>query len=237
MNAIAVIPTYNEYNNIGKLIEAIARANADCDILVVDDNSPDGTQHLVRNLQGKYNNLHLIVRKEKGGLGTAYVEGFRYALTRSYDTVIQMDADFSHCPEDIIPMYGLLNEFDVVIGSRYARGAKMIGWSAKRFLLSKLTNCFLKLLFDIPVADLTNGFRVIKRSVLESIDFESIRSKGFVFQIELNLLCFLKGFRLGEYPIIYRGRVSDESKMSFAIAQEAFVRIVTLFFCRFMRRT
>jgi dolichol-phosphate mannosyltransferase len=204
------------------LIERLAGVNGGLDILVVDDNSPDGTQEVVRGLQHKYSNLHLIVRPKKKGAGAAYKEAFKYVLARGYDIIIQMDADLSHDPRYIPQMIGMLEDYDLVIGSRYAKGSRIIGWNKQRFFLSKLANIFIRTLLGIKIADVTNGFKALKREVLEKIGCDNLTSQGYSLQIEINVLSYLSGFKIGECPTTYIGRRKDSSKMSFPIIIEAF---------------
>jgi len=226
-NKLVIIPTYNEVKNIRLIIESIFSLEDNFSVLIVDDNSPDGTMYRVRQLQNKYNNLYLITRKCKMGLGSAYIEGFKYALKRGYNVVIQMDGDLSHTPEHLPRMINLLEDYDLVIGSRYVKGGGISNWPLLRLSLSRLANLFSKLML-VPVNDLTSGFKCMKRKVLERIDFSTIKSQGYAFQIEMVYRAYLKGLRITEYPIVFKGRENNRSKMSFGIIIEAFLRVVLL---------
>jgi dolichol-phosphate mannosyltransferase len=234
-NIIIIIPTYNEVKNIKPLIEQLFFLALDLSLLIVDDNSPDLTSQIVENMQSKYPNLYLIKRKCRLGLGTAYIDGFRYALEKGYEVIIQMDADFSHSPYYISEMVNLLNRYDLVIGSRYVRGGRVSDWGLGRVLLSKLANIFCKRCLRLPINDLTSGFKCMRRRVLENIDFGTITSKGYAFQIEMVYRTFLKGFKIIEYPIIFKGRRKEKSKMSLGIVIEAFIRAIFLSFLRFQK--
>ena len=231
-DVIIIIPTYNEAGNIEKLIHKIYTLPMIPSVLVIDDNSSDGTAGIVEGLQGRYPTLHLINRERKAGLASAYKEGFRYALTKGYDVIIQMDGDLSHSPESILEMMTLLGSYDLVIGSRYVEDGGILSWGLKRVLMSRLGNIYAKTLLRIPFHDLTSGFKCMKKSVLKSLDFDSISSKGYSFQIEITFFSFLKGFKIKEHPIIFRGRVNEKSKMSSGIALEAFWKVIVLSFYR-----
>ncbi|MBU0634142.1 MAG: polyprenol monophosphomannose synthase [Candidatus Omnitrophica bacterium] len=230
MNTIVVIPTYNEVDNIENIIEQIFSLGRDIAIVVVDDNSPDGTAGKIEKLQNCCPWLYLIKRKSKLGLSSAYVEGFKFALRGGYDVVIQMDADLSHSPKYIPKMLRLLNECDLVVGSRYVRGGDISEWSVNRALLSKTANIFAKLILRIPVNDLTGGFKCIKRKVLESIRLDKIKTKGYAFQIVMVYNAFKNGAKIAEYPIEFKKRKKGSSKLSLAIVVEAFFEILKLAF-------
>ncbi|MBP7089047.1 MAG: polyprenol monophosphomannose synthase [Candidatus Omnitrophica bacterium] len=223
-----VIPTYNEVNNIAIIIEKIFSLGDNFFILVVDDNSPDGTSKVVKDLQGKYPALDLITRKERLGLGNAYKDGFRYILEKNYNVIVQIDADLSHPYSCIMPMISLLDKYDLVIGSRYVKGGNIYNWPLSRIILSRLGNIFAKLMLGLPARDLTSGFKCIKGSVLEKIDCEAMSSQGYFFQIELILRSFLKGLKIVEYPITFQGRSKGKSKLSLYIFFESFLK-VTIF--------
>lgn len=228
-----VIPTYNEIKNIGLLIRSLMGINPSFSIVVIDDNSPDGTYREVKKLQEVYKNLYLIVRDRKRGLGSAYIEGFRYALRKGYELILQMDADSSHLPSYIPDMIKLMSEYDLVIGSRYIPKGGVADWPLGRVLISRLANIFSQLLLRIPIHDLTSGFKCMKRSVLEKIDFATLTSRGYVFQIEMVLRAFLKSFKIIEYPILFKGRKREKSKMSLSIILETFFRVIFFSFKRF----
>jgi dolichol-phosphate mannosyltransferase len=217
---LVVIPTYNEANNIARLISAI-NESADVDILVVDDNSPDRTYEIVEKLQAELDNLHLIRREGKLGLGTAYIAGFRFAISKGYSYIMEMDADFSHDPKEIPRFLEAIKENDLVIGSRYIRGVNVINWSMSRLLLSFSASKYVHFITGLPVKDPTGGFKCFKREVLEGIDLDSVKSTGYSFQIEMNHKAWKKGFRLKEIPIVFTDRYMGKTKMSRKIMWEA----------------
>jgi dolichol-phosphate mannosyltransferase len=219
--ALVITPTYNEAINIPILIPKVLRQSTDIEILVIDDNSPDGTAAIVKNLQKTNPRVHLIERPRKMGLGTAYVAGFKYAIERKYDYVFEMDADFSHNPKELLNFLLKIQEYDLVIGSRYIRGVSVVYWPFRRLLLSYSANLYTRIVTGLPVKDATSGFKCYRREVLESIDLDEIRSNGYAFQIEMNFKVWKKGFRLCEIPIIFVDRDKGESKMSKNIVYEA----------------
>ncbi|MFC1786157.1 polyprenol monophosphomannose synthase [Candidatus Neomarinimicrobiota bacterium] len=214
MKTLIVTPTYNESKNIKALVETLFRLNLDYHILVVDDNSPDGTAKIVKELQKNYNNLHLAERPKKSGLGTAYCYGFKWALERDYDYIVQIDADLSHNPEDVPQMVELLNKYDLVIGSRYCDGISVVNWPLRRLFLSYGANLYSRIITGVRIKDLTAGFKAWRRKVLDDIDYDNIRSQGYAFQIEMNFHAERKGYNIYEYPIIFIDRTIGESKMS-----------------------
>ncbi len=218
---LVVIPTYNEADNIPRLIPIILQQGP-LDVLVVDDGSPDGTSAIVRDFGAKDSRVHLIVREKKQGLGTAYVAGFRFAIQRGYDVVFEMDADFSHDPNAIPAFLTSIKEADLVIGSRYTNGVRVLNWPINRLLLSYFANVYTRFLIGLPLHDATGGFKCYRRAVLEAIDLDKIRSNGYAFQIEMSYKAWRKGFRLIEIPIIFLDRQSGSSKMSKHIVKEAF---------------
>jgi len=225
---LIIIPTYNEKDNITCLLEKVYSLETDLSVLIVDDNSPDGTAQAVVKLQGKYPNLYLITRKCKMGLGSAYIKGFRYALENRYDIIIQMDADLSHLPEYIPHMLNLLKGHDLVIGSRYIKAGGVSGWPLHRIVLSRCANIISKKALRIPINDLTSGFKCIKRHVLEKVDFNVISAKGYAFQVEMVYTIFKRKFNIIEYPIVFQGRKKERSKMSSGIIAEAFFKVIFL---------
>jgi dolichol-phosphate mannosyltransferase len=234
-NAIVIIPTYNERENITLIIEAIFSLPKDFDILVVDDNSPDGTANLVKGLQQNYNTesvtrLHLLQRPGKLGLGTAYIEGFHYALDHGYQFILEMDADFSHNPNDLIQLYISCAEGgnDLSIGSRYATGVNVVNWPMGRVLLSFFASKYVQWITGMPVHDTTAGFVCYRRKVLETIPLDEIKFIGYAFQIEMKFLTWKYGFRLGEVPIIFTDRTRGQSKMSVGIFKEAFLGVIQM---------
>ena len=225
MNTLIISPTYNEKKNILFLIEKVFSIDKNFHILIVDDNSPDGTANIVKELQPKYNNLFLEERPGKAGLGTAYKFGFNWALNRNYDNIIQMDADLSHDPNEIIEMVRLLDNYDLVIGSRYIDGVSVVHWPIKRLLLSYGANVYARIVTGLPVKDSTGGFKAWKRKVLDSIDLSGVKSQGYSFQIEMNWRAWQKKFSIIEHPIIFADRTIGESKMSKKIMLEAIIVI------------
>ena len=225
MNTLIISPTYNEKKNITSLIESVFSVNQDYHILIIDDNSPDGTANLVKELQLKYKNLFLEERPGKAGLGTAYKYGFNWALNRDYDNIVQMDADLSHDPKEIIEMVRLLNNYDLVIGSRYIDGVSVVHWPIKRLLLSYGANVYARLVTGLRIKDSTGGYKAWKREVLNSIDINAVKSQGYSFQIEMNWRAWQKKFSIIEHPIIFADRTIGESKMSKKIMLEAVIVI------------
>ncbi|MEX2574507.1 MAG: polyprenol monophosphomannose synthase [Balneolaceae bacterium] len=225
---LIIIPTYNEAHNIGRLIDHIAGLPISCDVLIVDDGSPDGTADKVRQKQVDYpGRIQLIERESKLGLGTAYVLGFTYALEERYLYICEMDADFSHNPEDLPKLVESVKsgQADVAVGSRYAKGISIVNWPLNRLILSYGANIYARLVTGIPIKDTTAGFKCIHRKVLENINITNIRSNGYAFQIEIHFRAFKAGFRLKEVAIIFRERQEGVSKMSKAIVREAVWRV------------
>ena len=231
MKLLVITPTYNEAHNITTLLERLFSIGLDIKVLVIDDNSPDGTSRIVERLRERNSNLLLITRPKRLGLGSAYREGFRFAIEKAFDAVIQIDADLSHAPHTILEMAPLMNTFDLVIGSRYVAGGGVHNWSLSRKLLSKYANRFVRSMLAFPVHDATSGFKCVKTDVLKKLDFSKISSKGYAFQIEMVYEAFVRGCRITEYPIIFEGRKKEKSKMSAAIVAEAFLRVLSLGFC------
>ncbi|MCU7496371.1 MAG: polyprenol monophosphomannose synthase [Ignavibacteria bacterium] len=219
--SIVIIPTYNEMENISVLIPDLMDRYPHLDILIVDDNSPDGTADYVRKMQENNGCIKLIERPKKMGLGTAYVAGFRYMLENGYDYAIQMDADYSHDPKEIGNFFREIRDNDLVIGSRYITGVNVVNWPMRRLLLSYFANYYTKFVTGIPVADSTGGFKIFRRSVLETINLKDIRSNGYSFQIEMNYKAWKAGFKIKEIPIIFIDRVKGRSKMNKKIVREA----------------
>jgi len=220
--AIVIIPTYNESDNIQKLIpEILKRTNGEVDILIVDDNSPDGTSDIVREFQKTNQNIYLMTRPKKSGLGTAYVEGFKFALSKGYEYILQMDADFSHEPKEIKNFLKKIKECDLVIGSRYKDGVRVLNWPLSRLFLSVFANLYTMIITGMPVRDATGGYKCFRREVLEAINLDKIRSNGYAFQIEINFKAYKKGFKICEMPIVFTDRVKGKSKMSKKIVFEA----------------
>ena len=197
-------------------------------VLVVDDNSPDDTGTIVKELQSNYSNLHLLSRVKKEGLGSAYVAGFKYALKGNYDKIVQMDADMSHDPKDIVSLISALDKSDVVIGSRYISGINVVNWPIRRLIISYGANIYTRLITGLPVKDATGGFKCWKREVLESLDLDNVRSQGYSFQIEMTYRAWLQNFKIKEVPIIFVDRTIGESKMDRSVMLEAAIMIPRL---------
>lgn len=228
---VVIIPTYNEKENIEAIIRAVFALKTSFDVLVVDDNSPDGTSNIVNNLQEEFpTRLHLEVRTKKSGLGTAYVHGFQWALQRDYPFIFEMDADFSHNPHDLEKLFAACNsdEADVVIGSRYVRGVNVVNWPLSRVLLSYFASIYVKFITGMKVHDSTAGFICYKRKVLESINLNKIKFVGYAFQIEMKYRAYVKGFKVVEVPIIFTDRTKGQSKMSGGIIKEAILGVISL---------
>lgn len=225
---LVIVPTYNEGNNISRLIEEVMGLEASIHLLIVDDGSPDGTAQIVQREQEHFNDrLHLIERSGKLGLGTAYVRGFKFALEHDYTFICEMDADFSHDPQDLPKLIAEVDQgkADVAIGSRYANGISIINWPLSRLILSYSANVYARFVTGLPIFDTTAGFKCIHRRVLEGISVDNIRSNGYAFQIELHFRAWKAGFRLKEVAIIFREREEGVSKMSKAIVWEAIWRV------------
>jgi dolichol-phosphate mannosyltransferase len=219
--SLVVIPTFNEADNIPKLVPRILALGKEFEVLIVDDNSPDGTAGLVKLMKETDKRVHLIERPAKLGLGTAYVAGFKYALQRDFDFVFEMDADFSHDPNELPRLLQKAGECDLVIGSRYISGVNVVNWPMRRLMLSLLANMYTRYITGMPVRDATGGFKCYRRKVLESIDLDLINSNGYAFQIEMNFIAWKKGFRVCEIPIVFVDRRAGASKMSGHIMYEA----------------
>jgi dolichol-phosphate mannosyltransferase len=213
--------TYNERDNLAPLIEEIRRAAPNAHVLVVDDNSPDGTGQLADELAAANPRVHVMHRAEKAGLGKAYLAGFRWALEREYDYIMEMDADFSHDPKFLGQLLAASKDADLVIGSRYRAGVNVINWPISRLLLSIGANQYARWITGLPLTDSTAGFKCFRREVLEAIDFEKVRSNGYSFQIEMSFRAWKKGFRLVEIPIVFTDRMEGQSKMNKRIVREA----------------
>ena len=218
---LIIIPTFNELENLPRLLPQVLYKDEGIEVLIVDDNSPDGTADFVENESKKNNRIHLIKRSSKQGLGTAYIAGFKYALQNGYQLIFEMDADFSHDPDEIPRFIDEINSCDVVLGSRYKNGVNVINWPMRRLLLSWFANFYTRFITGMPIHDATGGYKCFKREVLESIDLDKVKSNGYAFQIEMNFKAWKKGFKLSEIPIIFVDRVKGKSKMSKKIVREA----------------
>jgi len=221
VKALVVIPTYNERENLTELLRQIFAQGLSLEVLIIDDNSPDGTGAVADELNRVDSRVHVMHRATKMGLGSAYVAGFRYALERDYDAVFEMDADFSHNPESLPVFLRELENADLVVGSRYLHGVTVVNWPLKRLVLSYGANVYSRVITGIPIKDLTGGFKCFRRLVLESVDLSRVRSDGYGFQIEMNYKAWRKGFRIREIPILFVDRRAGESKMNQRIVWEA----------------
>ncbi len=221
---LVIIPTYNEKENVGKMIEAVMAFNTGYNMLIVDDGSPDGTGQIVKDLQAKYNKrLHLMERSGKQGLGTAYIAGFKWALANGYQYIFEMDCDFSHNPKDLDKLYDAVANkgFDVAVGSRYTTGGKVENWPWDRIFISKGGSLYARIITWMPVRDTTAGFVCYKKEVLEKLNLDNIKFIGYAFQIEMKYRAWQKGFKIKEVPITFVDRREGTSKMSKNIIKEA----------------
>lgn len=219
--ALIIIPTYNESENIAVLIPEILKQDEIIETLIVDDNSPDGTAGIVKDIMTDNPRVHLLEREKKQGLGSAYIAGFKYAIQNKYDYIFEMDADFSHNPDKLPELLNAIKTNDLVIGSRYITGVNVVNWPARRLLLSLMASKYVRIITRMPVKDPTAGFKCFRREVLEAIDLDNVLSDGYSFQIEVNYKVWEKGFRIKEIPIIFVERQSGKSKMSKKIVKEA----------------
>jgi dolichol-phosphate mannosyltransferase len=229
---LVIIPTYNEIENIDRMIRKVFSLPVVFEILVVDDGSPDGTAEQVKKLQNEFPGiLHLEERRGKLGLGTAYIHGFKWALARDYEYIFEMDCDFSHDPADLLRLLKACEEgADVAIGSRYTSGGKISNWPFDRILMSYFASVYVRMILWLPVKDTTAGFKCYRRKVLDSIELDKIKFMGYAFQIEMKYRAYKKGFKLVEVPITFTDRVLGESKMSTKIFKEAFLGVVQMRF-------
>ena len=230
---IIIIPTYNEKENIEKIIRAVFSLEGEYHIIIIEDNSPDGTGQIVKRLQKEFpERLFMIERTGKQGLGTAYIEGFKWSIGHGYDYIFEMDADFSHNPEDVPRLYEacVKDGADVAIGSRYCNGISVINWPIGRVIMSYFASVFVRKVLDMKIYDSTAGFKCYKRKVLETIDLDNIRMKGYGFQIEMKYSAYKLGFKIKEVPIIFVDRKEGSSKMSSSIFGEAFWGVIGMRF-------
>jgi dolichol-phosphate mannosyltransferase len=223
MSNLVIIPTYKERENIESIVSAISSLPVRFDILIIDDNSPDGTGGLVKNMQLSYPNLYLIEREGKLGLGTAYIAGFKWALAKDYTFIYEMDADFSHDPKDLLRLYKACNEdgADMAIGSRYISGVNVVNWPLSRVLMSYFASIYVRFITGMKIMDTTAGFKCYRREVLESLQPDKIRSVGYGFQIEMKFTAWKLGYKIVEVPIIFTDRKMGASKMTGGIFNEA----------------
>ncbi|ALM48864.1 dolichyl-phosphate beta-D-mannosyltransferase [Flavobacterium psychrophilum] len=237
-DGIVIVPTYNEIENIEAIIRAVFVLDKAFDVLVVDDNSPDGTAQKVRELQAEYpDRLFLEVRAGKSGLGTAYVHGFKWAIAKKYDYIFEMDADFSHNPNDLEKLYAAcVNGADVAIGSRYVTGVNVVNWPLNRVLMSYYASSYVRTITGMTIRDATAGFICYRRKVLESVNLDRIKFVGYAFQIEMKYRAYANGFNITEVPIIFTDRTKGESKMSNAIIKEAIFGVIALRIKRMLNR-
>jgi len=232
--SLVIIPTYNEIENIEKMIRTVFGLPREFQLLIVDDGSPDGTATKVKELQKEFpDKLHIEERKGKLGLGTAYIHGFKWALAREYDFIFEMDCDFSHNPNDLIRLLEACETgADVAVGSRYTKGGKVSNWPIGRILMSYFASVYVRVVLWLPVKDTTAGFKCYRKKVLQAIDLDAVRFMGYAFQIEMKYRAYKKGFKIVEVPIMFTDRVLGVSKMSTKIFKEAFVGVVQM---RFMK--
>jgi dolichol-phosphate mannosyltransferase len=219
--ALIIFPTYNERDNIEKIVHAVLPLDARVHVLIVDDNSPDGTGDIADRLAKDQDKVNVLHREKKEGLGKAYLAGFRWAIEQEYDFIFEMDADFSHGPEYIRDFLREIQNNDLVIGSRYISGVNVINWPMSRLLLSYFANVYTRVITGLPLRDATGGFKCFRRQVLEAINFDNVKSSGYSFQIEMSMRAWKGGFRIKEIPIIFVDRVAGTSKMSKKIMREA----------------
>ena len=226
---LVIIPTYNEKENIENIIRCVFSLKPAFDILIIEDNSPDGTAGIVKTLQKEFTNLHIIERKGKLGLGTAYITGFKWALEHRYDYIFEMDADFSHNPRDLVRLYeACVQGADLSIGSRYVTGVNVVNWPMGRVLMSFYASRYVRIVTGMPINDATAGFVCYRRRVLRKLPLDKIRFKGYAFQIEMKFLAYKYGFKIVEVPIIFVNRVLGTSKMSSGIFSEGFFGVLRL---------
>ncbi len=219
--SLVIIPTYNEAENITRLLPEVLSQDPGVEVLVIDDNSPDGTAVLVKDMMKKDQRVHILERPGKMGLGTAYVRGFKYAIENRYDFILEMDADFSHSPQEIPNFLRKIQESDLVLGSRYINGVRVLNWPMSRLLLSYFASIYTQIVTGLPIKDATGGFKCFRRQVLEAINLDEVKSNGYAFQIEMSFKAWRKGFRVAEIPIVFLDRRVGVSKMSRKIVYEA----------------
>lgn len=231
MERLVIIPTYNEKENIENIINAVLALPIEFHVLVIDDGSPDGTADIVKKMQLKYEEkIHLVERSGKQGLGTAYIAGFKWAIAHNYEYIFEMDADFSHNPQDLLKLYDACANggADVVIGSRYVTGVNVVNWPMGRVLMSYFASKYVRCILGVNIHDTTAGFICYRKHVLETIELDRIRFKGYAFQIEMKFTAYKCGFRIQEVPIIFINRVLGTSKMSGGIFSEALLGVIRL---------
>lgn len=230
-DSIIIIPTYNERENLEKMVRKVFTLKKEFHLLIVDDNSPDGTAQIVKDLQKEFpGKLHLEERKGKLGLGTAYIHGFKWALKNNYEYIFEMDCDFSHNPNDLIKLYNTCAKdgADLAIGSRYVTGVNVVNWPMGRVLMSYYASAYVRLITGMKIRDTTSGFKCYKRKVLEKISLDKIKFKGYAFQIEMKFTAYKLGFKIVEVPIIFTDRTEGVSKMSKGIFKEAILGVIQM---------
>jgi dolichol-phosphate mannosyltransferase len=233
LSNLVIIPTYNEKENIERMVRKVFTLPVAFELLIVDDGSPDGTAQIVKNLQNEFGKkLHLLERKGKLGLGTAYIAGFKYAIQHQFDYIFEMDCDFSHNPDDLVNLYNACAKdgADLSIGSRYVKGGKVVNWPIDRILMSYFASLYVRMILWINIHDTTAGFKCYKRKVLETINLDGIKFIGYAFQIEMKYKVKKAGFKIKEVPITFTDRTAGESKMSKGIFKEAILGVIQMKF-------
>lgn len=221
MKTLVIIPTYNESENVERIVPLVLEKDPSIHVLIVDDNSPDGTGRIADGMAKQDHRISVIHRENKSGLGTAYIAGFKFALGKGFDLIFEMDCDFSHDPKYIVEFLAAVKDADLVLGSRYISGVNVINWPMSRLLLSYYANVYSRLVTGLRVKDATGGFKCFRREVLEAIDLDRVKSNGYSFQIEMSFRAWKKGFRIKEIPIVFEDRKVGQSKMSKKIVREA----------------
>lgn len=234
---LVIIPTYNEIENVGKMINTVLALHEYIDILIVDDNSPDETGEFVKTEYSNEKRVNLIERSGKLGLGTAYIEGFKFALKKQYQLIIEMDCDFSHDPKDVLRLIESAGENDLVIGSRYIQGVNVVNWPLRRLILSMGASLYTRIITGMPIKDATSGFKCFNRKVIEAIKLDEIHSNGYSFQIEMHYRSWKKGFKIKEIPIVFTDRIDGVSKMGKHIVKEAIFMVWKLRFPKLFGKT
>jgi len=235
-NTLIVMPTYNERENLPRMVAKLLSLPVKVDLLVVDDNSPDGTGKLADELAAKHPEVHVLHRQEKNGLGRAYLAGFKWALEKDYEFIFEMDGDFSHNPDDIPAFLEAAQNADLVLGSRYVNGIRVINWPLSRLMLSKGAALYVRIITGMPITDPTGGYKCFRRPAFQALDLDKVQSNGYSFQIELTHKLWRRGYRIAEVPIIFTERVQGHSKMSGHIVSEALLMVWKLFFQNGCRR-
>jgi dolichol-phosphate mannosyltransferase len=223
--ALIIFPTYNEKENIERIIDSVLTRDPSINVLVVDDSSPDGTGQIVDRLAAADSRINVLHRPKKDGLGRAYIAGFKWGIEKKFDYIFEMDADFSHDPQYLLDFLDAIRDNDLVLGSRYISGVNVINWPMSRLLLSYYANAYTRIVTGLPVRDATGGFKCFRREVLEAIDLDAIKSNGYIFQIEVSMRVWKKDFRIKEIPIVFTDRQHGASKMSKKIVREAIWKV------------